>query len=301
MDFQQVLDNQKSIIEEYSLGNKPIKAILNGLQKKSEEIFTPFEDMDVKTIQEVCNRQKTRRGFSTTKTIIGGFYSYLNCKDIAEQISLFEYQNRINYFVSFEHLREVFNSEIRRLLNEQIILDENRLGNLRLCIYLLALGLSTDEISQLKRSDYDNVNATIQSGEKLIQLPDGANREIDTFCKTDEYKYLRRDKIMYCRFVESDKLIKPTRINSPENKSSIYQIFRSDMGFLNFDMTDVHKSRAMWELLKANNIDISSPDFISMIKFIDYDKIINNIGYDNNIIKSEMEVFIATVKDYYEQ
>ena len=294
-DFQKILDAQMELINEYSFNNKSIRSILNQLQKASEDTKTKIEDLDIQIIKEICERQKTRVGFKTAKAIISGFYSYLKCSDTVEQISCFEYVNRLRYFVSLRHLKEVFDSNITRLLDDEDILDKNRLGNLRMCIYLIAIGLSAEEIAALRISDYNFSEAMLNVKDKVLYLPDIINNDIHYFINSDGYFNPRGDIRVFNNFIDSDSFIKQTRINAPINKNSIHQITHRDMPLMDFDMTDVNKSKEIWQLLKDNGIDLDNPD---VIKFYDLDKIAK-VVHNANIGKKEMSVFIDALKDYY--
>lgn len=295
MDFQKVLDAQMELIDEYSFNNKAIRSILNQLQKVSEDRKTKIEDFDEQTIREICERQKTRVGFKTAKAIISGFYSYLKCSEIVEQISCFEYVNRLKYFVSLRHLKEVFDNNITRLLNDKDILDQNRLGNLRMCVYLIALGLSAEEIAALKKSDYSFSDSMLSIKGEKYQLPDFISNDIRYFIGCDGYFSQRGNTKVFYNFIDSDSLVKQTRINAPVNKYSIHQVTHRDMPFMDFDMTDINKSREIWQLLKEKGIDMNNPD---IIKFYDFNKIAKAI-HNLSIGKKEMSVFIDAIKDYY--
>lgn len=295
MDFQKILDAQMELINEYSFNNKSIRSILNQLQKASEDTKTKIENLDIKIIKEICERQKTRVGFKTAKAIISGFYSYLKCSEIVEQISCFEYVNRLRYFASLRHLKEVFDNNITRLLDDEDILDKNRLGNLRMCVYLIALGLSAEEIAALKKSDYNFSDLTLSVKDKVYHLPDFISNDIHCFIDVNGYFSPRGDNEVFYNFIDSNGLIKQTRMNAPINKDSIYQILHRDMPLMDFDMTDVNKSKEIWQLLKDNGIDLDNPD---VIKFYDLDKIAK-VVHNANIGKKEMSVFIDALKDYY--
>lgn len=295
MDFQKILDAQMELINEYSFNNKPIRSILNQLQKVSEDRNTKIEDFDEQTIREICERQKTRVGFKTTKAIISGFYSYLKCSDTVELISKFEYVNRLRYFASLRHLKEVFDNNVTRLLNDEDILDQNRLGNLRMCVYLIALGLTAEEIAALKKSDFNFSDSVLSIRDKVYHLPDFINDDIHYFTNKNGYFSPRGNNVVYYNFIDSNGLIKQTRMNAPINKDSIYQILHRDMPLMDFDMTDVNKSKEIWQLLKDNGIDLNNPD---IIKFYDLDKIAK-VVHNVNIGKKEMSVFIDALKDYY--
>ena len=104
-------------------------------------------------------------------------------------------------YLSDKELRSLFDNNVVRLLDDEIILDKNRLGNLRMCVYLTALSLSAEEIAALKKSDYSFSDSTLNVKGEKYPLPDFISNDIRYFIGCDGYFSQRGNTKVFYNFI----------------------------------------------------------------------------------------------------
>lgn len=254
VDMSTLLERQKAILDEYCMGNKFVKAVLNKLYQECEISNLPFDELDIQRIRSICDSYETIRSFYSAKSVIKAFYLYLQCTDIAEQISHFEYDNTIQYFPAFFVLKNRIDTCINRAYTSGDIIDANRYANLRMCLYLIFFGLSTEDIANLKNDDCKQ--GTLVLDDKDICIPDSMKEEIKTFCNINGYEVLHRDAPHRVDFAPSDSFIKMNKKGTCIHSNSIAMIISRGRNVIDFTSTDVRKSGDMYRLFIENGFDL---------------------------------------------
>ena len=293
-----VLERQKLMLDEYCMGNKPMRSVLDKLQQECDISKQTFEELDIQRIQSVCNSYKTRRSFESAKTIVKGFYSYLQCDKTVEYINSFVYDDSIQYFPAFFILKNHIDECIDNAYLSGNIIDKNRYANLRMCLYLTFFGLSADEIAELKMKDYSKDTLTLK--ERQILLPKEMGKEIEIFSRLEGYKVEHRNSTYNVSFVPSENFIKLVKAGTVLTRNNISVLIKRSEDILDFTSVDVRKSGELWRLFNSNGFDLETllknVKLAKSINWIDAASQVND--KTNNIFETEIKAFAKSISEY---
>lgn len=280
-------------IEEYSLGSSRIKYTLSPLLAYVDSQDVAVEDIDAEILNKICQK-KTKKAFSSTRSILKGFYQYLKQTDTAEKISNFQYENRIKYFATVDSLLSEIDSKIgaKRSLNE--IIDIHQYDIDRVIVLLYSIGFTPTNIIDLKWSDYDSESSTINSPEGAVVLSKEINRILYQYRALDGFfvRYGSKSK-RFLPYVEGESLIKSTKSNTIMNANVVYRINADISKNFDIDYVDIKKSVDMWNLLKLAGYSNITPDLYSTINWNKVQMCIDNSGLGIHI--SEVHDFLNCI------
>lgn len=280
-------------IEEYSLGSDKIKYTLMPLWAYSDEQDVALEDISFDILNEICQK-KTKKGFLSTRSILKGFYKYLQQSEKAKAISELQYESRIRYFVSIDDLISQIDSIIQLKFISGEIYDKQQYDTKKVTMLLYAIGLTPNDIAILKWSDYDSENSTLKVSDKIIALPGLINDVILQYRKSDGFVIKYGDTATRSMsYADGESLIKLTKKKAIMCVDIVYRINHDITDDFDIDYIDIKKSYEIWELLKLAGYETINSELPSIIN---WNKIRMCIANSNSgISESEIHDFLNCI------
>lgn len=285
-------DSALKCIEEYSFGSNRIKYTLMPLWERTDSLDIALEDIGIDTLFDVCQK-KTRKAFMSTRSILKGFYQYLQQYDKAALISEFQYESRIRYFKSVDELLSYINTRIKIQFDSGEIYDIHQHDTKRVTMLLYAIGLTPNDIAALKWSDYNSENSTLKVDGRIVTLPEIINTIISFYQKSDGFvvRYGKKST-RSMPYVDGDSLIKLSKKNATMCVEIIYRINHDIVETFDIDYIDIKKSYEIWELLKLAGYEINA----ELPSTINWNKIQMCIVNSNSgVSESEVRDFLGCI------
>lgn len=251
-------NNALKCIEEYSFGSDRVKYTLMPLWERVDSEDIALEDISLDTLNKVCQK-KTKKGFMSTRSVLKGFYKYLQQPEKAMAISEFQYESNIKYFSSIEDLLSQIDTIIQYQFLSGEIYDKHRHDTKKVTMLLYAMGLTPNDIAALKWSDYDSENSTLKVEDKIITLPETINTIISFYQKSDGFviRYGKKST-KSIQYADGDSFIKLTKQKVSMCVEIIYRINHDIVETFDIDYIDIKKSYEIWELLKLAGYEINA-------------------------------------------
>ena len=285
-------NNALKCIEEYSFGSDRVKYTLMPLWERVDSEDIALEEISLDTLNKVCQK-KTKKGFMSTRSVLKGFYKYLQQPEKATAISEFRYESNIKYFSSIEDLLSQIDAIIQRQFLSGEIYDKHQHDTKKVTMLLYAMGLTPNDIVTLKRSDYDSENSTLKVEDKIITLPETLNTIISLYQKSDGFvvRYGKKST-RSMPYADGDSFIKLTRQKVAMCVEIIYRINHDIVETFDIDYIDIKKSYEIWELLKLAGYEINS----ELPSIINWNKIQMCIVNSNSgVSETEVRNFLGCI------
>ena len=285
-------NNALKCIEEYSFGSDRVKYTLMPLWERVDSEDIALEDISLDTLNKVCQK-KTKRGFMSTRSVLKGFYKYLQQPEKATAISEFRYESNIKYFSSIEDLLSQIDAIIQRQFLSGEIYDKHQHDTKKVTMLLYAMGLTPNDIVALKWSDYDSENSILKVDDKIIALPETINTIISLYQKSDGFvvRYGKKST-RAISYADRDSFIKLTRQKVAMCVEIIYRINHDIVETFDIDYIDIKKSYEIWELLKLAGYEINS----ELPSIINWNKIQMCIVNSNSgVSETEVRNFLGCI------
>ena len=285
-------NNALKCIEEYSFGSDRVKYTLMPLWERVDSEDIALEDISLDTLNKICQK-KTKKGFMSTRSVLRGFYKYLQQPEKATAISEFQYESNIKYFSSIEDLLSQIDTIIQRQFLSGEIYDKHQHDTKKVTMLLYAMGLTPNDIVTLKWSDYDSENSILKVDDKIIALPETINTIISFYQKSDGFvvRYGKKST-RAISYADGDSFIKLTRQKVAMCVEIIYRINHDIVETFDIDYIDIKKSYEIWELLKLAGYEINS----ELPSIINWNKIQMCIVNSNSgVSETEVRNFLGCI------
>lgn len=285
-------NNALKCIEEYSFGSDRVKYTLMPLWERVDSEDIALEDISLDTLNKICQK-KTKKGFMSTRSVLRGFYKYLQQPEKATAISEFQYESNIKYFSSIEDLLSQIDAIIQHQFLSGEIYDKHQHDTKKVTMLLYAMGLTPNDIVALKWSDYDSENSTLKVEDKIIALPETINTIISFYQKSDGFvvRYGKKST-RAISYADGDSFIKLTRQKVAMCVEIIYRINHDIVETFDIDYIDIKKSYEIWELLKLAGYEINS----ELPSIINWNKIQMCIVNSNSgVSETEVRNFLGCI------
>ena len=285
-------NNALKCIEEYSFGSDRVKYTLMPLWERVDSEDIALEDISLDTLNKICQK-KTKKGFMSTRSVLRGFYKYLQQPEKATAISEFQYESNIKYFSSIEDLLSQIDAIIQRQFLSGEIYDKHQHDTKKVTMLLYAMGLTPNDIVTLKWSDYDSENSILKVDDKIIALPETINTIISFYQKSDGFvvRYGKKST-RAISYADGDSFIKLTRQKVAMCVEIIYRINHDIVETFDIDYIDIKKSYEIWELLKLAGYEINS----ELPSIINWNKIQMCIVNSNSgVSETEVRNFLGCI------
>lgn len=285
-------NNALKCIEEYSFGSDRVKYTLMPLWERVDSEDIALEDISLDTLNKICQK-KTKKGFMSTRSVLRGFYKYLQQPEKATAISEFQYESNIKYFSSIEDLLSQIDAIIQRQFLSGEIYDKHQHDTKKVTMLLYAMGLTPNDIVTLKWSYYDSENSILKVDDKIIALPETINTIISFYQKSDGFvvRYGKKST-RSMPYADGDSFIKLTRQKVAMCVEIIYRINHDIVETFDIDYIDIKKSYEIWELLKLAGYEINS----ELPSIINWNKIQMCIVNSNSgVSETEVRNFLGCI------
>lgn len=168
----------KKMISDFSLDNLGNDSDIS-YQKVLNSMLTSYNDeISVQeNFENTLNQVKTISYFYLVKSILKAFVNYYN---IDVDISKIMYQNKDRFILTFKDLETQIQMGEQTIRKLQAEVDENRRREIRrhanfyhmakIYAYLLWIGVSSDDIKKIKRTDYDKDKKILTTSKGIFDL-----------------------------------------------------------------------------------------------------------------------------------
>lgn len=281
--LQEQFDEQRKIAEEFCFLNRMKRNYLDDALSQSERKQRLIKDWNTEIITQFLHSKKSVYSFSNFKSALTAFCKYAGYENTLRILSQLKYVNTVQYYPSFSVMRD----EIRENINEINPLDIRQYDNIVIVAYLIAMGLTPKEISELKKTDYQN--GIIRVGGKVYSCPDDFVGLLTVYSSTDSYMIQCATKQKTIKYRDTDSFLKSTATAEMSLKTVYLYTKKIPIICAGRGTYEIQQSKIMWDLFLEHGYDLENPN---VLRDTDWESVKKNVNARIPVVDAEIEALV---------